>query len=621
MKTIRTVILCLCFLTIIEKAFSQNPGRVAIYASKSDFLIPYIKQALLDLKDPVSGETIFTEAKVLNFVFTNADVDKLMLDAAYYYAPRKKIAEDSTVNGSRDSIVNFLVGHEYFLLVNQNVLGNNIEFQFVLYSILKQQEVEQAAFNNFPFKNVIKPLAETNFFINITEPEYLTKLRNGIKSLIPKTNAPATFKVNLSGNINKISDNDIEVGLGDSVHVNIRDVYDQDHKAETLDFTLKVLSAVKSDNRDLQIGNRTTAAFLPKDTGLHRLVVSCNDGVASSYSDTFNIKVYKLPTLLVLKDQVKLVYTSSVFVAKPISLDIPFVIDPGWEQMSDKEDISFSFGFERRKVLNRRLDSIYNIIRFRSNKRQRRPYITETVKNGISKSTHIPYTYELESYDSTIHNLRLHAQEDYIDTLMNIYLEHRAGIKSNIEKVRITKVTLFPISIRAGVEFNSLYMRNRLNDTSLFFRYTLFTPVDISLSLLTFKKVSVNLSTSFGYMGVWPSTGKGLSNAYFEKTGYTKFGVGISMLMPSSKVVWQLNTDASVKVIPVRFDSANVFFRPQNTYPSVYGLNFRLSAFPEKLKGWGLNLYSGLHYSTGTGTYYSSQDIGFGVVYCRIKKD
>ena len=209
----------------------QEKGKVLVYSNKHDFLVPHIENTLRNIVNANSKNQLFNRVTNLNLLLVNTEADKLLRANIYYNAPN--ISFENLTNKTKDSLYNIFINNNYFLLINENILQDKIEFQLTFYEIISGKDTQ-----NFPIRNIIKPISQNNFFINPDDPDYLTKLNAGVKKLIPLSNSPAKFNYSLIGNLKKLPNNSIITSTNDTLLLNITDLFDEDTPPESIEFKL-----------------------------------------------------------------------------------------------------------------------------------------------------------------------------------------------------------------------------------------------------------------------------------------------------------------------------------------------------------------------------------------------
>ncbi len=185
------LILKALLVTFPFSCFCQE-NKILIYANKNDFLIPYVHDVLKELNS-YSGDKgkIFSKVTDLNLLLLNTETDKKFREGLNLYFPN---ADFKNIEVS-DSVLRIFTDNDLFLLVNENILQDKIEFQFTLYSVVKGNIVNPPD-HSFPLRNIIKPIAQNDFFIDITSDSYLMLLKNGIKNF--SQNQISLLNLNLS---------------------------------------------------------------------------------------------------------------------------------------------------------------------------------------------------------------------------------------------------------------------------------------------------------------------------------------------------------------------------------------------------------------------------------------
>lgn len=591
-KTSVKIIVLILFLNLYSSnTFSQEKKSVLIYANKTDFLLPYIKVTLENMVDNQSGKNLILKATNLNLLFANTTADKLLrLDLDHNF-PNKSFSS-FTKSTLKDSSLNVFLKNDYFLLVNENTLQDKIEFQLVLYKILKNNDKEIDELG-FPTKDLISPIAENNFFIDLKSSNYLSVLRNGVKKLFPNSNFLPKFKIIATGNINRIEDTKFISCVNEEITLGLLKIYDEDNSIQEIKFDIRIipdniLIETPHFNFD-EVKKEFKISF--ESLGKYKILISGNDGISTAYSDTLSIEILPKYEIYLLKNKINVAFVANMFSEKiGLTSVVPIIIPiPDTNYIVETEVISI--------------------------KKSEKQNIRDTISNHYKHKN--KYGTNLKLIKKRYYELKFKGIENIQENSMNVFAV-KNGLKSNIENINLNVVGLYPFIINS--EFESNYLRFIKNDTSIaVFNYNVINYLGFNLKILTVDKLSLGIKISIGNT-IAPILINGKIRGLKGIDGQTQnINVFISKPFIKKDIIFDLSFGFLAKKIPLTFDTSKIY-NPINYYYTLGG-ELNLHIIPINLYGFGflsgINLSSSKYY----GLIHKNFAIKVGLLYNPIYKN
>jgi hypothetical protein len=605
-----TFFLMLCYTMSTDQVFSQDTNRILIYANKSDFLLPFIKSTLDGMVNNKTGQRIFSTITNLNLLFVNSDADKLLRNTINFNFPDKSFRPPLN-NNTRDSIFNIFIQNDRFLLINENILLDKIEFQLTLYEILPNKKKLTTKGNDFPLKNLIKPISENNFFVDIGSADYLDILKNGVKKLIPESNYLTDYKSSILGNISKIGDNKYLVPVGDTIYVRVIDVFDKDTPLDKIDFTIninsdsttnyKLYSFTKLNRRDFQI------VFSTK--GKYKLAISADDGVLKSSKDTISFELINVPKIIALPNTINLIYSANFLTKRNrLAFNFPVIVrgdDPGYDF---KIDFPRKQKTEKEKIIDS-LRNIYGEDVFIDNRTGR----ILTPKNSRQIHYDNPFKQKIKKISSNLYLVSIKDEAEFFDSSINVYA-YTQGLKTNIENIKLKIIAEAPITIKSGIGSNTIDFKLDSNFTKV--RYMEVIPWEVQCRLYAVNRISMGLSISVGFVSN-SSTNTNNFLPIKKVNGITQ-NISITASTQESKrdLFFDYGISFIVKGNSFTFDSIGVYndYGKINGYFS-YGAKFHLNISSIKMRGLGLFLSGSFSSGNYRGLRFDSYGYSLGLQY------
>jgi hypothetical protein len=589
---------------LINPCLAQRANQIIIYSNKSDFLVPFIKTTLEEMVDNKTGQKLISKASNLNLLFVNTDADRLLRSSLDYNFPDKSfdILKDEKL---KDSLLDVFVKNDYFLLVNENILLDQIEFQLVLYKISKDTAQNIGNKNKFPFKNLIRPIAENNFFVDIKSANYLDVLKNGVKKLLPNSNYLPRFEIALKGNIVRLGLNHYSTSFDDTIYIPLLNIYDEDNPLDQIKFKLKIFSQDGIDISQYAAFDYRKNEFIvqiPK-LGRYKLIASAFDGISTSSLDTMTLEIISLPKIFVLTDRFE--FTNSAFLPrKKFILDIPVFV-----QGTDSNFEFQSILNQRKKPENERLlDSLTS-----NNQKIDNYFSPEDRKSKKNKHEHNTnkYSEAVTKITDSFYSIRI--TKDYLqgDSLIKIWGESK-GLKTNIQNIFIKSVDLLPAVFLYGPEFNLIDMIKK-DTVKASITFNSFNFINLNLRIYQYGNLNLGLSFAEGVvMNSIPFKRKmpGISSIKGRTESLGIFG---SLSTYGNKFRTEIAGGFNVKSLPFALDSSGIYDYGKTYY--TYGVKSQLLVTSIRLKGLGLFFES----SFGSGKYFGIRNrqtsFGIGVLY------
>lgn len=571
--------------------YSQSENKVLIYANKTDFLLPYIQKTLSEMIDSRTREKIFTQETNLNLLFVNTEADKLLRDNIYYNFPGKEF--NATKNRAlQDSIFNIFITNNKFLLINENVLLDKIEFQFSLYEILQNESSINNSNNDFPVKNIIKPISQNDFFIDLTSPDYLNTLENGVKKLVIEANFPTQFKTEFSGNINVISKDSFVAAIEDTLDLRILEVYDEDTPPEKVKFKVLILNSQSLLNKPFYIFNKNDINFgiTFHSPGLYKLIVVADDGVLVTNGDTVNINVIKTPTLFSLDNKKYLSYVRPLLSSKRVSGKIRYDLSDRFKFFVKNNNDSLEFHIGNKSILKNEDEVIVDSIKkkYISLSKRDRVIFFPNGYNGLKNEFNSLFQ-KVNRIDSNLYTLDVKGRVKDFDSILYFY-GITNGVKTNVEKVRISIVGEWAISLKSGIGFHHLAINQKkcgCDMDSATINFTEWDIFDYTIRYANIKKGALGVSLSVG--GALNTSYKNLNefpirNINGRITNLTFF---YSINGLSKTTFYDMDVHFLIKNIFLGFDSSSQYNKYNQTGLVTYGLGSELKFSPLKFKDFG----------------------------------
>ncbi|KAA9037984.1 hypothetical protein FW778_14540 [Ginsengibacter hankyongi] len=483
--TFKSSILLIVFL-ITSNCYCQEGNRILIYSNKTDFLVPFIKSTLEEMVSNETGKKLFSRADNLNLLFVNTDADKLLRNNLNYNFPDQSF--QSTRNTTlQDSIFNAFVSNDYFLLVNENTLQDKIEFQITLYKVIKDTPNEREKRNYFPIKNIITPLSENDFFIDITANNYPTILKNGVKRLFPESNFNTQFNLDVSGNVYPTSLANYSVSRNDTITLNVSDIYDEDTPVDQIKFLIEVKDELTNNNTSSfyikTTGKQSKIVF--RNSGHYKILVFADDGSNKTKTGKIiDISVVETPQLIAIKNQFNFVYPMSVVENNSIRIRVPVVV----KNSNSVYPLNFVVLNQNKVEVSKKafVDSIFNLLKKDKSRRIN--------SNSRFRGHDSIYIAKVQRFDSNIYLIDIVLNSSNSDNLLYIYAIAN-NLKTNYEiiNVKIIKESFF--SNEVGIQHGSLKMGNTNclcgNDSTEEINYIQLYPLSFYVNLYSYKALSV----------------------------------------------------------------------------------------------------------------------------------
>lgn len=576
--------LLLIYIFSFQISFAQEGRKVLIYANKNDFLLPFVKSTLEGLINTKSRQKIVSKATNLNIQFVNTDANKLLRKDIAYNFPEKMFGE-SNEQSLKDSIFSLLTRNDYFLLVNENTLLDKIEFQFVLYQYVIDPSQTLENIKNFPLKNLIRPIAENNFFVDISSLNYLSVLKNGVKKLFPESNFLPRFSVSINGNIKNLSPLAYQTGVSDSLTFDIFNIYDEDTPNPEINFSFIQLTDKDSDERLKFIYNPESESFKVKidKLGHFKFLIGANDGNVISYSDTFHVEAIEIPRILSLQKNFTIVYANEVFKSSIHTIKVPIVV------MGRDSALKFTSNFKeiKKQGESQILDSFF---RSKNKKLQRLADDVRRNSEDYFPDERSLYFNRVQKVSEGTYIVTIRGTDTVFDSTLLIYGISNS-LKSNGERVKFKLIKVSPIVVRSGVTFNSLTI-TKVDQGQKNVNYFTINPIEIQFKVASIFQFYFGIMASFSSYSPNPVSFDneifGLKSLNNKK--YINQGVFVSKFLSYRNFLVDVNLGYISQHVPLELDTFNVFSRAKLYYTHGGRLSFNITS----LKFSGLGLYFGI---------------------------
>lgn len=287
-------------------ARENTAGRILTIYSDDDpaYFLPLIEQKLGALKNATTDSAIFDKVvnisrlkdsqhaeDVLNQFFIRlADPSKIRSDNSFY---RKKI----------DEIGKLVTASTYFLKIEINELGPNLEYQMELYNTVNIKEAYQKKGQyvekmGLPIIDVLEPSRFVNVFFEPSKESFQYDIDDALKKLFPETNIPPELVIKT----NSLAERSDSVAyssyydkyfrvfeVGQIINVSAESSYDKDTPKDKLTYSWRNPSN-EIDTLVRYLGNSTKLHFpfsygqavqtiQANQPGYYVLEVSVSDGV------------------------------------------------------------------------------------------------------------------------------------------------------------------------------------------------------------------------------------------------------------------------------------------------------------------------------------------------------
>lgn len=170
-----------------------------LYSEGENFLQPFIENTLRNLTRAkfLRTQRVFDNVSSLNRFLSNSQYQRDLVDLL-----DTQVSEEQAVNGRynaeqlkiRKRVLDRLTGYDVFLVVKTNVLGELVEFQFLLFKAIKSNP------GNAPYNITDELLASEDIFINPKDPDYKLHIVNAINRLFPESNSRPEASLQILGN-------------------------------------------------------------------------------------------------------------------------------------------------------------------------------------------------------------------------------------------------------------------------------------------------------------------------------------------------------------------------------------------------------------------------------------
>lgn len=271
--------------------FAQEGKAIAIYTEGNNYLQFYIESVLSELKEN-GGEKYFKDITSINrFILENKVQSELINLILISKSAGQQIPADysNLEIKKRRLIIDKLTSYEYLLVVNTNILGELIEFQFQL-------------FNTTTFSDINTPLTSSNYtsediFINPKSETYKMQIRNALQRLFPKSNKRPQASLYLYDEV--ITNHDtLDIPINENVKLDASNSGDIDSKnikyfyENRIDDDKKIQTAKKLDFSADSISQTINLPYI----GEFPLRFFVSDYIQSSDTLNFVLKTFKRPS-------------------------------------------------------------------------------------------------------------------------------------------------------------------------------------------------------------------------------------------------------------------------------------------------------------------------------------
>lgn len=560
MSKLKILIFVFLILTIEKSTYCQkwNDGqRLLIYSNKNDFLIPYVQSVLTDLQLYSGSEHYFSKVTNLNLLLLNTKADKAVRESLNLYFPNVNFSN----NHISDSVLKIFTQNDLFLLINENTLQDKIEFQFTLYEILNDKIVERSL-NEYPLRNIIKPSnSKIDFFIDVTQKDYLTILKNKIKQLFPTTNFLTKFNPVLDGNFASISNDSFKVAKNDTLGLNILDIYDEDTPIDQINFNIQIRELNNNNETFYLTGKGSHFKMLFKNTGEYAVIVNANDGSEIPNLKQLFIKVLNIPKLVVLENN----FTFHVPPKGNIigshhyyyTIKVPvYLLNDSTNKIDFRLSTDKSFANSDQNTL----DSImreYKMIKYYDFK-------YPDIQAGNDSFT-------IKKIDKVNRHLYLLTVNTHTNQRISSFYIYgiQNNLKTNSQLINIKAIYNRIAILETGLSQDFLKIENLKNDNIETVNYTQFYPFEIQFAGITYKSISVG--ASFKYSLVLSK------NINFDKNPILRdFNntIGFGYFIQS-----KINSPSVSYVLQFGYNIENTFNGFDTTLRELSGYNLVLSGF------------------------------------------
>jgi hypothetical protein len=589
--------------------FSQEEGsRILVHSYRYDYLLPTIHSVLKKLKNVETGNNLFKNVTSLNQLITSAEADSILRNLLYYYDRDKKFIDSNPI--VVDSIFNVFLKHDYFLSINQNVLVDNIELQFLLYKI-----VNPANNKEFPLKNLISPVSSSNIFINVKDEEYPEKITNAIKSVIKNTSNATSFNVSLLGNVKK-NDTGYIVSSRDTFEVEIQDVFDMDTELDKIKFYIKHLESYNSSNR-LEVfsgKNKNSIKLFYNGTSSYKFIVVANDGINESFSDTFQIASTTPATIYVPYKYLEHNFIPG-FITGLYNKDFIYIYLKK-EEGSSTRKVNFHVQVSNPNLKYSRsiLDSVINeyanitsIIKTDLTKRRR-------LHNKLVDSVLLYKTYERINDSSRVW-VEVFSHATALRNSLFVY-GVRDGLRSNVEEVIVENTNLSFINFQVSTGLTRLFVRENICSDSINCTNGKKEKLDyseiLSARVNMFILNNINFYMGFGFAKSIQSTS---TREIIAKgpNGFTNdFGISVNHLYNTPKSYYVVTGSVGYKAIGFRYDSSYIPPSENVGGGTLLNIGAGISSIPKRTAA-GYFFRANYLYYKKNGTTFHGVNMSFGL--------
>lgn len=317
------VIWCLAFFIGRSAAQEMTRKKLAIYAPDKTFSLTLIEKQLLALQDERSV-VLFHDREIVNIndllsayrnqVAATHAMEQLLMSQPYFIGG----AEDTLLQEIGDNIRQY----DQFLQINTSSFEGFIEYQFLLYPILKDKsgkrnrllDVESKMFTTRIFNRDSRVL-NLDQFIN-----------DALKDIFYKAHAVPRAKISvdkkhLNGSF-KVDQHFIDAAVGDTVFLDAFYSIDKDTPKEFLEYKWqRLVPAGMPPDVDLRlIEQGINCLVVPNTEGTFKIELRVLDGVdrtesteyGKSARDTITIVTHRKPELLIYPDVIRSYYVQNL---------------------------------------------------------------------------------------------------------------------------------------------------------------------------------------------------------------------------------------------------------------------------------------------------------------------
>ncbi len=484
-------------------------------------------------------------------------------------------------------------------------MQDKIEFQLILYKIVKDTLSIHDGLNDFPIKNIITPVADNNFFVNISSSDYQNTLKNGVKKLLPQSDIKTSFEVSFDGNINRTDSNKIFASMNDTLNFYVNNIQDDDSRLDQIELKIKVIPANKLSNSSYSISQAGDNTFKINfnTPGNYKIFVSSFDGISFSYSDTFNFEVANIPRILPLTEEKRSIHVENFWRPRDYAIYVPIFVlgeDPGF---------AFKFDYKEhwkplRKIIQDSLNTFNNSFFI--------PIEDTSLIQYFQNS--VPFTKKISQ---NLYSIGVFPKDFPNDSLINIFGVIN-GLKSNTENIKIEDIQLGFLSYQVELGFNTFKIeKNDCNcgtDSSAIFRYASIDPLKLRFKIFSIQNFSLGLSGSAGFI---LNTSKNTTtfNPFNDIKGMTEnFNVFISKPFLVNNLIFDFSMAANAKLVPISIEKRN----PYNQYGHisgyfVYGVNSQLNISTVKTKKFSFLINGSFAWGKSAGVKYNLSTVGAGL--------